>query len=177
MESPLDNPAVFKCPDDTVATPCRACNETEGLIVCRKTYTNGSIEKLNVSTQYVTSDIYQDYIGGLEPPEKCCLQSIGGNYTYVKKLITDVVNSPIIYPNDGDPEGDCGVGATEPIQSTAEFCGVQVPIKNYDITCSLIEPGETIPYYYSATYTGTWSPAMPSITPEPKIGDSPSEPV
>jgi hypothetical protein len=130
----------YRCPADTVLDTCKLCNATFGSFLCNKTYTNGTIKKLAYSSVDVSTDMYGDVIGGLEKPNKCCLRDARGtNYTYVKKLIANVVNAPIVYPKSGDPNTDCGISSSTGILTGGQFCGVKLPVQDYDIKCSFVE--------------------------------------
>ena len=68
--------------------------------------------------------------------QKCCLQSkTGVNYTYIKKIYRQPINVPIVFSKEGVPEADCGMVPPDQL-SFGMFCGVKVPVNDYDINCT-----------------------------------------
>jgi hypothetical protein len=143
----------YMCPKGTVIETCKLCNATFGTFLCNKTYVNGTLEKLAYSSNDVNSDLYGDMIGGLKKPDKCCLRdSSGYNYTYVKHLVASAVNAPIIFPKNADPNADCGMASSSAISTSGQFCGVKLPVQDYDIECvfdkkSISDISATLPEY------------------------------
>ncbi len=145
-----------KCPESTVVNQCKLCSEMSGTYSCTKTFTNGTVQQINGNLAEINSDIYLDVIGGIAKPNKCCLEvkttplpdEKGGEnlptsirYTYTKKSFPTPVNKPIVFPKGGEPNVDCGFGAdAESLSQITSFCDIQqVPLKDYDIECSVGE--------------------------------------
>ena len=128
---------TVKCPDGVVLEPCRLCNETPGVFECTYTYSNGSTETKEYASSVVTSDLYMDVMGGLEGSDKCCVQSDAEyNYTYTKQTFSTVRSVPIVFPQSGNTEVDCGSKALTSIGEITSYCGVDVvPTADYEITC------------------------------------------
>ncbi len=135
-------PGTMRCPTGTIVEPCRLCNETPGTYSCVYTYADGTKETVPYDSSLVSSDAYMDVLGGLEPPDKCCLLDAQGNgYSYSKQSFSSVRSIPIVYPKSGNTEIDCGSRAMSEIGFTSSFCGIEVvPVKNYKISCEFI-PG------------------------------------
>ena len=96
----------------------------------------------------VNSDIYGDVVGGLEKPGKCCLQDMeGNNYSYIKHLVANTVNAPIIFPKNTDLNIDCGM-TTSQTGDLGSFCGAKLPIQDYDMVC-VQSSSEPVPPEYT----------------------------
>jgi len=144
------DPSVFKCPDNAAAAPCKLCNETNGFFFCNQTYVNGTTVPFSVQSEYVNSDMYGGVIGGLKKPNKCCLQGyLGNDYTFTKHLVANTVQTPIVYPADGNENTDCGMSGSLALATSRSFCGAQVPIQDYDIECEFVESPSMIPARYT----------------------------
>jgi hypothetical protein len=136
------NDGTWRCPAGTVVSPCQLCNETvsgytkAGGYWCEFNYANGSKEIIPFAAKYISNDLYADVIGGIEVGQKCCLQSkTGVNYTYIKKIYRQPINVPIVFSKEGVPEADCGMVPPDQL-SFGMFCGVKVPVNDYDINCT-----------------------------------------
>ncbi|HSB47205.1 MAG TPA: hypothetical protein VLD37_04260 [Candidatus Bilamarchaeum sp.] len=133
----------FKCPDSTVVNECQLCSEVSGSFHCTKTYFNGTSEDFSGPMSDITSELYMDVMAGLPKPQKCCLAVGNGTdeirYSFTKKSFATPLNKPVVFPKTGNPDVDCGFGAeTATISTLSNFCNVQaVPIKDYDINCSI----------------------------------------
>ena len=133
----------YKCPDGGVVSPCTLCNQMSGYIYCNKTFVNGTKTCYKIDPGAVDSDIFGDVIGGLKKPEKCCINdSYGNNYTYTKKLLSNVVSTPIIYPKGGNKSLDCGFSSSGMFSISGAFCGIKLPISNYDMECKLVSASD-----------------------------------
>ncbi|MEW6035682.1 MAG: hypothetical protein AB1529_03655 [Candidatus Micrarchaeota archaeon] len=132
-----------KCPADTVvdtgADECALCNMTAGSYTCTLSYSNGTVDDIGPFTMSeVSNDAYMDVIAGFDKPEKCCLAGANGKkYTYVKDTFVNSINKPVVFPRTGDPNVDCGLGDTGTISELGSFCGIQLPLRDYDINCTI----------------------------------------
>jgi hypothetical protein len=45
----------------------------------------------------------------------------------------------MLFPKSGDPNVDCGMsaGGTDELSAASEFCGYSLPLKQYDIKCTV----------------------------------------
>jgi len=167
LPSGVTSESGYMCPEGTVVEECRLCNATFGTFLCNKTYVNGTVEQLAYSSVDVKSDIYGDVLGGLERPDKCCFRdSAGSNYTYVKKLVANAVNAPIVFPKNADPNADCGMASSSDISTSGQFCGVKLPVQDYDIECVFVEipivqVTATLPDYKVVTANTIINPVIP----------------
>lgn len=135
----------FKCPESTVVNECTLCKDVPGTYTCTRTYTNGTLENFSGPMSEVQSEIYMDVIAGLGRPDKCCLEISGTNesetlrYSFVKDTMASPINKPVVFPRTGDQNVDCGFGADAgDLGGVSEFCQIEsVPIKDYDINCSI----------------------------------------
>jgi len=135
--------SLYKCPDGGVVSPCVRCDQMSGYIYCNKTYVNGTKTCYKIDPGAVDSDIFGDVIGGLKKPDKCCINdSYGNNYTYTKKLLSNVVSTPIIYPKGGNKSLDCGFSSSGMFSISGAFCGIKLPISNYDMECALVSSSD-----------------------------------
>jgi hypothetical protein len=134
----LEQKNDYRCPGGVVAGSCTLCNQTNEVYNCIKTYGNGTVETMKpIDSAVVKSDAFQDVIAGLEKPDKCCLRGADGtNYTYVKKMYYTSVTSPVVFSRIGDPNQDCGIGTGRSLTDLGGFCGVSLPVENFDITCT-----------------------------------------
>jgi hypothetical protein len=134
-----------RCPQDTVidaeaaGEECTLCNETGGSYTCTFRYSNGTEEDVGpLPMSEISSDIYMDIIGGLSRPDKCCLLGPNGKkYTFVKQTFQNRINKPVVFPKRGDPNVDCGIGDPSVITELSSFCGIQLPLREYDLNCSV----------------------------------------
>jgi hypothetical protein len=128
---------LYRCPAGAIVGECPLCNATFGTYLCNLTYTNGTkLLDQAFESPKINSDVYGDVIGGLEKPNKCCLQDeLGTKYSFIKNLVANAVNSPIIYPKTGNPLQDCGVTSGQTLTKAGKFCGIKLPIREYDIEC------------------------------------------
>lgn len=142
MPDILEPDTQYKCPSGVVTADCPICSEMGGTFECTRVWANGSIDegKPNGDMGEITSDIYQDILGGFPKPEKCCLydEASGSKYTYVKNSYQIPINLPIVFPKAGHMDVDCSVGTSpSELGKVGSFCGLQEsPIKDYDIECS-----------------------------------------
>ncbi len=142
---PGGNVTDYKCPDATIVGDCTLCSDEVGKTYsCTKTYANGTVQNFGGSMTDITSDLYLDVVGGIPKPEKCCLQASGANgtyskYSYSKQSFATPQNQPLVFPRSGDPNVDCGFGSSiDAVNQLSNFCNVQtVPLKNYDINCTI----------------------------------------
>lgn len=128
------------CPDGAIAGACTLCKDVPGSYTCSISYANGTVQTLHGLMSDVSSDMYLDVVGGISKPQKCCLQDASGfNYSYTKTAYASQQNLPIAFPRSGDPNTDCGFGASvQDINALTSFCGVrQTQVKDYDINCTI----------------------------------------
>ncbi|MDD5340258.1 MAG: hypothetical protein PHV13_03335, partial [Candidatus ainarchaeum sp.] len=130
-----------KCPSDVVTTGCTLCTEKTGAYSCTYAYTNGTSETVAGSLSDLSSDLYSDIIAGLPKPDKCCIEVEGGGsmYSYAKQAYQSPINKPLVFAKTGDVGMDCGTGGTSSgdIEQVGNFCGYSLPLKQYDITCTV----------------------------------------
>jgi hypothetical protein len=136
-------PSNYKCPMDTSVGNCNLCNSTVytgKTVSCTYSYTNGTTNESSFQMSNLNSDSYADVLGGIPRPDKCCLEDANGNlYTYTKKAYSSPLNVPLTFSSNGDPTVDCGLGSTDSntISQLSSFCNIKIPIKTYDINCSI----------------------------------------
>ncbi|MFN7991134.1 MAG: hypothetical protein U0R44_03160 [Candidatus Micrarchaeia archaeon] len=142
--SEADIKGSFRCPENTVVddpagSRCPLCKDLPGTYDCTFSYANGTVEARNGSMTDLSSDVYLDIIGGIPRTSKCCLEDQGGRrYSYVKKSTSNQVNKPIAFSKIGDQEVDCGLNADiRSIEKAQTFCNVPIPLKDYDVSCTL----------------------------------------
>lgn len=124
-----------KCPADTVGANCPLCSDLSGKFECTFDYSNGSSSTINGNLKDIDSETYLDILGGLDKPNKCCIGTKDSKYTFTKKVYTNPVNKPIVFPKDGNNETDCGFGSTQDAAALSGFCGIPLPLKDYDVKC------------------------------------------
>ncbi|MBI5698081.1 MAG: hypothetical protein HZC29_06300, partial [Thaumarchaeota archaeon] len=137
-------PGNSKCPEGTVVDSCTPCTQMTGTYTCNIKYSNGTISTIGPSAiSSLDSDLYLDVIGSLPKPNKCCLvdSRSGQNYSYSKQSYQNSINKPIAFPKTGDPNVDCGFGSLNATKQLSSFCGIQLPIRDYDISCTVSQAG------------------------------------
>jgi len=134
------NPDDYKCPEGTILSPCRLCNETPGKFVCDYRYYNGTSITMNYTSSYISSDLYMDVIAGMESPEKCCIRNQDGTLiSYNTMKFSSAPSVPLVFPKNGAEGASCTMGGLD-IASTG-FCGVEiVPTASYEVNCTFV-PG------------------------------------
>ncbi|MEM2909323.1 MAG: hypothetical protein QW171_04140 [Candidatus Bilamarchaeaceae archaeon] len=133
------DPSRVRCPPDTVVEPCRLCDETPGIYRCTFTFSNGTSETHDFASSLISSDAYMEVIGGLEPPNKCCIRGETGlKYSYGTTTIPITRAVPIVYPRSGRAEVDCGASNLFKL-TEGSFCGKSIMQReNYKVTCEFI---------------------------------------
>ncbi len=134
---PLEDVGKYKCPDETVVEPCTPCNMTNTVYNCTESFGNGTQESEPlVKSVNMVSDAYEDVMAGMSKPGKCCLtDSTGANYTYFKQMYYTSVTAPAVFSRTGNANQDCGIGTGNSLTQLGGFCGISLPVKNYDINC------------------------------------------
>jgi hypothetical protein len=142
--SESDVSGIYKCRantviDDPAGQRCRLCSEVPGTYSCEFRYSNGTTAIVKGNMTNLASDAYLDIIAGIPRTGKCCLDDpAGGRYTYTKTSSDSPVNKPIAFSKTGDPNIDCGLGADiDSLKEAMTFCDVEIPIKDYDVNCTL----------------------------------------
>ncbi len=129
------DPDDYKCPTGIVIEPCGLCNETYTGFVCEYRYQNGTVREETIDSSEVTSELYMDIIGGLEKPNRCCIEVDGEHYSYVQQVFTGTGTVPIVFPKNGSEGATCSMGGLDVGETTA-FCGLEiVPVRNYEVSC------------------------------------------
>ena len=130
---------VIDIPEGSEDERCTLCKDLPGTYSCIFSYSNGTITTQEGNMSDLSSDLYLDIIAGIERTDKCCLEdSYGRRYTYMKKTSDTSVNRPLAFSKTGDKEADCGLSTSiEAIKEAQSFCDVQIPVKDYDVTCTL----------------------------------------
>lgn len=125
--------------DDPAGDRCPLCVDIPGTYTCTFSYSNGTIETRSGNMTDLQSDAYLDILAGIEKPEKCCLQdSYGQRYSYVKRSSESGINKPLAFSKTGDEEADCGLSTSiDSIKEAQSFCSIQIPVKDYDVVCTL----------------------------------------
>ncbi|MCI0503740.1 hypothetical protein L0Y65_03445 [Candidatus Micrarchaeota archaeon] len=133
-----------RCPDgiviDSGAGECTLCNETGKMYTCTLKYSNGTVQTVGPRPMdEVGSDIFLDVIAGIPKPDKCCLVAPNNNrsYTYVKDAYQNSINKPIVFSKSGDPDMECNLGDPKTVSEIGTFCGIDLPLRDYDINCTL----------------------------------------
>ncbi len=127
-----------KCLDGMVVEPCELCNATPGTFKCEYHYHNGTVEEVSFDSSDISSNLYMDVVGGLEKPNRCCLQGADGSfYSYTKRVFAGMRTVPVVFPKNGDEGASCGMGMSD--ITSGGFCGIEVvPMRNYDVNCEFI---------------------------------------
>jgi hypothetical protein len=135
---PQEDIGDYKCPDETVVEPCTPCSETNMVYSCTQTFGNGTqTQEPAIKSANIVSDAYEDVMAGMSKPDKCCLtDSTGANYTYFKQMYYTSVTAPAVFSRTGNPAQDCGIGTGDSLTQLGAFCGVNLPVQNYDINCT-----------------------------------------
>jgi hypothetical protein len=124
---------------DTEDSGCTLCNETGKMYTCTLRYTNGTVETIGPRPMTeVSSDMYLDIMAGISKPNKCCLNATNDKrYTYVKDAYQNSITKAIVFSSTGDPKMECNLGDPRTISELGSFCGIQLPLRDYDINCTL----------------------------------------
>jgi len=125
----------YKCPADTFTPDCSLCNKTVRDFTCTRIYTNGSVDTFNGSTGDIASDMYMDVMAGLPKGQKCCVDSNNDNHSFVKMQIPQPNNNMLAFSHDQN--ANCDFGNVAGLGDLGLFCGIDLPIKEYDIKCAL----------------------------------------
>ncbi|MCI0503205.1 hypothetical protein L0Y65_00670 [Candidatus Micrarchaeota archaeon] len=136
----------YRCPENTVIDDpegerCRICSEMSGAYECTIRYTNGTVETLSGNMSDITTDAYLDVMAGISRTDKCCLEDAAGQrHTFFKRSSTSLINRPIAFSKSGNPLVDCGLSSDFSALSDAQsFCGIDIPLKNYDVSCKIVD--------------------------------------
>jgi hypothetical protein len=141
------------CPFDTVvnsdAFKCADCMSLllQGKeIKCTRYYDNGSTEtiiyayscdgnSIGKCVEMKDPSLFPDVIGSLPRGEHCCIfdENIG-NYTYVSYGASSLRPDLIVFPTRGNKNAECG-----PVSDRHEFCGVELPARDYSMNCSWVK--------------------------------------
>lgn len=125
----------YKCPAKSLPDPCTLCNATSNMLNCTIEYSNGTTAILEYNTSDFTNH-YADRIAAIPPPYKCCIEDETGNFTYAMETTAGTSIAPIIFPTtNDDPTQDCGMPDLDSL--TSGMCALDIPIKNYKITCEV----------------------------------------
>ena len=134
----------YKCePRCMNYTACKICNSSTfqgDASFCR--ITQPGANTFGYSWNYSNmSDTYWEFLAGLSPSEKCCLQSNssegqeGSKYTYVKLTGSKQQSEFLQFPRRGEYDIDCG---RSPDTSVLSYCGIRIPISQKEIACMRI---------------------------------------
>lgn len=133
----------LRCPDGAVTDKCKPCTSLAGrqfTYACTYLYSDGTNRTVNGAMMNLGSDSYSDIIAGLPWPSKCCIQdpASGTMYSYSKQAYASPLSKPMVFPGIGDPNIDCGMGGdTNQLAQIGSFCGYNLPLKQYDIKCTV----------------------------------------
>jgi len=125
----------WKCPDGRIPESCSPCTETGYTYTCTRKYANGTVFTFDVTSAEMGSDAYAEVMAGLQAPYKCCIRTASGNYSYTQTRQTTQTSTPIAFSTRADPNLDCGIASISTIRDVQSFCGLQLPINDYTITC------------------------------------------
>ncbi|MFA5076826.1 MAG: hypothetical protein WC488_00140 [Candidatus Micrarchaeia archaeon] len=126
----------YRCQFNTAVEPCTPCaNYGDAKLSCTYTYpddsTSTALFQINELDQ-----LYGDIIASMPKEQRCCLSYVDPqtsqiyNYTYSKSVGEGMTVTPVRFPKSGNESLDCGLN-----KDSGEFCGVQLPIKDYLIEC------------------------------------------
>jgi len=133
----------YKCESRCLnETACKLCNSSTYLSsasFCRISTPNSPASGYSLPYNQI-NDYNWEFLAGLSPQEKCCLQSTGEGlygteYTYTTMTGTKQQSEFLQFPKRGEADIDCG---RVPDTSVLEFCGVRVPISQKEIACMKI---------------------------------------
>ena len=144
----------FRCADRCMnATACKLCNEMpESSSFCRITPVGSTTFGTSKCYSSITDDCWE-FLAGLSPSEKCCLQGSAADqsstkYTYTMMTGTKQQSEFLQFPAHGEQNIDCG---RSPDTSVLEYCNIHVPISQKEIACMKIstpicrtDPGNTV---------------------------------
>ena len=103
---------------------------------CRMTPVGGSTYGTSMCYRSISDDNWE-FLAGLSPSEKCCLQSTDTDksdvkYTYTMMTGTKQQSEFLQFPAHGEQNIDCG---RSPDTSVLEYCNIRVPISQKQIAC------------------------------------------
>jgi len=131
---------LFRCADRCLnATACKLCSDPAHLSdssFCRITPVGGTTFGESMCYRKITDD-YWEFLAGLSPSEKCCLQSTAQGrsdtkYTYTLMTGTKQQSEFLQLPGHGEQNIDCG---RSPDTSVLTYCNIRVPISQKEIAC------------------------------------------
>ena len=134
----------FRCTDRCMnATACKLCSDVsnnEYSSFCRITPVGGATFGTSRCYNNITDD-YWEFLAGLSPSEKCCLQSSAADqssakYTYTIMTGTKQQSEFLQFPGHGEQNIDCG---RSPDTSVLTYCNIRVPISQKEIACMRVE--------------------------------------
>jgi len=133
----------FRCADRCMsATACKLCSDpshSADSSFCRITPVGGSTFGASKCYSKIDDD-YWEFLAGLLPSEKCCLQSADSDksdakYTYTLMTGTKQQSEFLQFPAHGEQNIDCG---RSPDTSVLTYCNIRVPISQKQIACMKI---------------------------------------
>jgi hypothetical protein len=139
---PTMTAAQARCPDGAVTDQCTPCSSVSGrTYTCTYQYSDGTRATVGPnSISDLANDAYSDVVAGLPRPNKCCIVDPTSNttYSYSKQAYASPLSKPVVFPGIGDANVDCGMGGdTGQLNTISNFCGYNLPLKQYDINCSV----------------------------------------
>jgi hypothetical protein len=137
----------YKCAPRCVSGACKSCNSTAlstSSSFCVITETDG-LPKGYTWPFSKLSDEYWEFLTGLPPKDKCCLQTTSGPlngtyYTYGSQTGAKSRSEFLQFPRRGEEGQDCG---RAPDTSILTYCGIRVPVSQKKITCAKVTTAST----------------------------------
>ncbi|MCX6770811.1 MAG: hypothetical protein NTX79_02035, partial [Candidatus Micrarchaeota archaeon] len=157
MPSGRSDTGGFRCADRCMnATACRLCSDPSHSVdssFCRITPAGGRTFGNSKCYSSITDDNW-DYIAGLSPSEKCCLQSNATDTSDAKYTYTLMTGSKqqaefLQFPAHGEQNIDCG---RSPDTSVLTYCNIRVPISQEEIACMKVRDPQCPANPQSQTY-------------------------
>ncbi len=175
----------FKCPEKTIPDPCVPCSSVQNSLDCKIYRSDGTVNQVPYDINTL-NDLSADVIASIprQTNSVCCLLetnsqassgAAGGvqqpatrSYTYVKQTAAGRNVAPIVFSVSGDPADDCGIPDSSSIGSN--ICGSATPIKNYQISCTLVDNSAVVNPLAGGSGTGVINPAGGGSPPTPGPG-------
>jgi hypothetical protein len=129
-----------RCMNYTACKLCTSPANANHASFCRFSDPGGVTTGYSRDYSNITDD-YWEFLTGLSPSEKCCLENTaqgasGTKYTYVGVSGSKQQSVFLQYPSRGEFDLDCG---RAPDTSVLSYCNIKVPISQKEIACMRID--------------------------------------